>query len=193
MKYFILIIAIFFNSCGVKTHKASNYHFINIQNYKRIYKTLPYTIKVLTPKGISYINSSDMKYIKNAQIFSYAYNEWGENPSKQIKLDFVKSLINSNLFSNVISDDSRARYDFILESTVFSFEQIFKEEQSFVRFLINVRILDKNSNIIQSKNFNFLKPTNTNDASGFKFAIQEVLTSFYEQNIKWISLFFQKK
>lgn len=147
------------NSKGLNS-SVSNLNAINLNSPKvKNSKTLPasslkgFTLKVFSPQSALYLKSEDIAYIKGNKFGSYSEHAFNSAPVALFRQNLMYKLEAANAFKAVVSELSLVKADFVLESVLEHFEQVFDaNNQSMVQISANISLL-KGDKLLAQRHF----------------------------------------
>jgi len=169
---------------ALKTYSLNVSHAGMIQS--NTYKSK--SIKVIYPEGLKNKMSQKMNFsYSSTERGTYQNSEWSDNMSKLLQGTFIEVLDESKLFKVVLSDASRAKEDYRLESTVFAFEHRVREEESHAIVSIQFNLINvETGRIVKSKRFTYKEGTPTTDAKGYVAATNIALSRLSKDLVTWL-------
>ena len=192
MRLFLLAFLIFFSACSFKqleplkqySLKEPTIKPVSGSKYKDKVLKVVYPLSVGANLGykISYL------YLKNQDGGYYLNSQYKEQLNYQITRILINTLSKSNLFKNVVPNESDVVEDLRLESTIFKIEhQIRADNSSYAILDIEFRLIDMDSmKIIKSKRFRYTKECRSTDAKGFIEALNEIFEELSYDLINWL-------
>jgi cholesterol transport system auxiliary component len=146
------------------------------------------SIKVIYPEGLKNKISQKMNFsYSSTESGTYQNSEWSDNMSKLLQGTFIEVLDESQLFKVVLSDASRAKEDYRLESTVFAFEHRVRAKESRAIVSIQFNLINvETGSIVKSKRFTYQEATPTTDAKGYVRATNVALSRLCKDLIVWL-------
>ncbi len=194
-----ILMILIFSGCGSKNGKAIDIYTLKYNEFSSKQTSFVQTdkiIKIATPKSTKEIKKNKILYAKMPyQREAYAYSRWSDTPNHLIE-QFLVSLLNENgLFKAAVPATSKAKSQWILESTIENFYQYFDEKnRSFgvvkIRFFL---INQKDKKLIVKHYFKAKVPTSSLDAKGGVKALNEALEQIGIQLSNWLKQHFEKK
>jgi cholesterol transport system auxiliary component len=146
-------------------------------------------LKIALPQSTKEIKTNKILYTKTAnQREAYAYSRWSDTPNHMIE-QFLVTLLNQNkLFKAVLPASSIANSDFILESNIEDFYQIFdNEKQSFAVVKISFFLIDqKDKKVIAKHSIKNRVPASSLDAKGGVEAFNNAVGQVGKKLTKWL-------
>lgn len=113
------------------------------------------TILVTLPNTIGVNNTNEMSYsIKPYQIAYFSKNRWVDTPSQMLEPLIVESLEKTHFFSSVGIPSSIGSYDYVLNTDITQFNQVFFTQHSVFRFKLRAQIVNTaTTRIVASRDF----------------------------------------
>ncbi|KAA6227297.1 MULTISPECIES: ABC-type transport auxiliary lipoprotein family protein [unclassified Campylobacter] len=194
-KFLIVLISLVFISCSIKDApqvdktqilRLKSESTLNLNNTNK-------SIKILTPSMPSMLNSKDIIYEQNGIMQTWAYHFFEDTPAKIITSFLIQKATSG--FKVVLSQDSIVQSDFILESRLNDFTQIYNENgESYVRISMDITLIDsKNLQVILSKNYiNEHEKLENDNVNSLRKAFENALNSITNSIIKDCSLMTSK-
>jgi ABC-type uncharacterized transport system auxiliary subunit len=185
----IFFTALFISSCSIKdvTKPIVKYSINSAQITsikKPIYKILKIS-HIKTPTNL--LGDSIWYKRKNLETNSYLYSSWNQNFSSMIEQHMSDLLYKSGLFKSVFDSYSKIKYDFILESEIIKAVQYVTKDKASVEFTLRLYLLNaKNSKLISTKNFSYLKKCDKINAYGAVKAYNDIMKIFDKEVILWL-------
>ncbi len=137
------------------------------------------TIRIYEPKALSSINTKAILYSKNAvEQEEYALSKWSDKPSKMVQKLIAKHLTSQNKYKYITSSNIKVPTDYKLISELVEFKQIFTEHKSYADFSIRVYLINNNTQKVYFKSFTYNKLSNTNNAKGLVYGINNISNNF---------------
>jgi len=193
MKNLLLLTFLIFTGCSVTNPPIAEYR-ISPQVKSTNYNTSSCKNKSLKISQVftsSSLMSKKMKYAQDDyKEFSFSESEWAVSPSKAITKELVKSVRETELFSNVSSFKSRSRSDMILETSVEDFMQYFSDssKKSHVNIVISMTLIDtKSSKSVQTKTFTKKVDVDSINAYGGVEALNSAFGTVLEEHSEWLA------
>ncbi len=148
------------------------------------------TLAVDTPKSTAAIMSRNILYQdNNHSLNAYAFSQWSDTPNRMLANLLLTELIDSMVFKVVMPTDSRAKSDYVLESTIHQFhQQLSHDQKSSVRVRIGFYLLERSSlKIISSKEFVANPETSSVDAKGGVEGFNKAVNDISAKVILWLA------
>jgi len=175
-KLIIIFLIIIINSCS--THQINSYNLtantlisINKKKYNK-------TLLVKYPSALEALGSSRIFYKKGNITSYYLYSKWTTSLTKIIYKELIKTLEKSHKYKNIISYESSANADLILETQIIDFYHIV-DKNPYAKISFKVNLIDANNGkIIKSKIFNYKIALKENSAQAFVMGAKEAINLF---------------
>ena len=168
IKNSILLISLIFilNGCLTKELPSYNTYTLQLKENTTSLEGFSKSIKVTEPKTIQSLNNSAIHYIKGALSKNqYALSKWSDKPSKMIQ-ELITSKLSESGVSFVTSSNIKTKTDYILQSELVNFEQVFIDESSYAILKIRVYLTDTTDDSISFKTFEYKEKCEENNALG---------------------------
>jgi ABC-type uncharacterized transport system auxiliary subunit len=184
----LFLVALLFTGCV--THTAPSIHYsLTIKTPVQSITHIPKSIKIGAPSSsINYLTDS-IHYTKpNGESGNYLYSVWDNPPVVTIGDSLFSTLEYSGLFNTAIPYSSLGQTDYLLESTLISFQHtIINSDSSEGLIDISMRVIDlKTKKIIATKRFVIATPSKSNNAIGGVASLQEGLKILNTQTLQWL-------
>lgn len=147
------------------------------------------TIRIVTTETLSSLNNKNIRYtLKNLESGTYLYGRWSDTPSMMLNRMLVSSLESEKLFPVVITANSDARYDLVLESEILAFDHRFVEKQPSQGFIdLFCRLVDtKTKQPIATQRFTIAVNAKSEDIQGGVIALQKASEELIQRQISWL-------
>jgi len=106
----------------------------------------------------------------------YKYGRWSELPSTRLQEIFIESIEKQKIFRATVSSRSFAMADLILESNLENFEEVYKDDKSFVLVSIRFRLIDRQgADVIDSMLIESAYPVEHKEAKGVVLAYNKAV------------------
>jgi len=185
----ILLIGFLLGGCSIKeiTQPIKKYSINNTKNIKK-QKKIDKILKVSHLKtSINLLGDGIWYKRKNLSTNSYLYSSWNQNFSSMIEDHVADTLYKSGLFKSVFDSYSKIKYDLILEGDIIKAVQIVNDKSAKVVFEIRLYLVNaKNSNLLSSKDFLYVKKCKSVDALGAVKAYDYILKLFDKEVVLWL-------
>lgn len=148
-------------------------------------------IKIKKFKSPDYIQNTNIWYKKPSyETSSYIYAQWNEVFVDLIEQNIATTIYDSGLFKSMFTRYSKIRSDLILEGEIIDARQIIKKDNDAeISFAIRAYLIDsKNSKLIDSKEFRYVKQCNSVDAKGAVIAYNDIVKNLNKDVRKWLEI-----
>ncbi len=148
-------------------------------------------IKIKKFKSPDYIQNTNIWYKKPSyETSSYIYAQWNEVFVDLIEQNIATTIYDSGLFKSMFTRYSKIRSDFTLEGEIIDARQIIKKDNDAeISFAIRAYLIDsKNSKLIDSKEFRYVKQCNSVDAKGAVIAYNDIVKNLNKDVRKWLEI-----
>lgn len=129
-------------------------------------------------------------YYADGDLRQYVYtrSRWAESPDRQLRHLFESALAQSRLYQSVITYDSEAYNDLLLELKLNNFMQYFGEDgASSVSVDMELTLMDQESNrVLSTLHLNKTLPTSSNDAEGAVKAFNAIIHQGIAETTGWL-------
>jgi len=146
-------------------------------------------LKVSIPESSSAIMSRDILYQgSDYALNAYAYSRWSDTPNKMLGNLFISTIRQSHIFKTVLPVSSRGKGDYILESTLYEFQQKIKTDNSSeARIKIMFDLINKkNGDVIASKVISSSEPARSVDVKGGVGALNKASNIIASKLNEWL-------
>lgn len=128
----------------------------NITNKKNSHKT----VFVASPDVRPVFNTQAMAYSFNPyQINYYAKNEWAETPGQLMQNVLIQGMTKSHGFKAVVTSPITGHVNYLLNTTILSFNQNFQHKDPYFELIMNAQLIDPNNNqLIRSHLYSYHIP-----------------------------------
>lgn len=191
MRYIIAIVAILFLvGCSTKNveNRPSNYRLepnypLHVDKIKD-----DRVLRVQRVEGDSAVMTRSILYKKDGALKPYKYGRWSELPATRLQEIFIESIEKQKIFRATVSSRSYAMADLILESSLENFEEIYKENKSFVQVKIRFRLIERQgADIVGSFLVDSVYPVEKKEASGVVLAFNKAVERVVLDLIGWLN------
>lgn len=173
-KIIIFLIFILFSGCNLKQESiAINHYSIDFKTKKVVDKPKYNSIFIEETQVNRAFNLTSIFYSqKDYKFEEYAKNRWINLPSNMIHNQLIDSFVTSNIFSNVVSKDSKIEHKYSLKTDIIKLYHEFKDDKSYAILKIKFDLIE-NKKIIKTINFDKKILCETNNAYGFVKALNK--------------------
>jgi cholesterol transport system auxiliary component len=147
------------------------------------------TIQIQLPKSTKEIRGKKIWYAKNPlERNSYLYSRWSDTPNRLIARYLQNYLNYTHTYKAVIDENSLAKPDYILESNLEDFYQLFENEKNAYGILkMHFFLIDaQNEKIIDTFSVNLKIPSPSPDAKGGVEALHTATRRSAETLLQWL-------
>lgn len=189
MKTFLLL-SVMLLLAGCSTHTTPTIrHILSIKAPIQSPIHIPKSIKIGMPSSTTHLVTDSIRYTQsNGESGAYLYSAWNNPPVIMVEESLFSTLERSALFTVVIPYSSLGQTDYLLESTLMSFQHTIIDADSSEGLIdISMRIIDlKTKKIIATRRFTIATPAKRNNAAGGVSALQEGLDTLNTQTRQWL-------
>jgi len=120
--------------------------------------------------------------------YSYSRSRWAEAPDKQFRHLLEDTIARSELFKGVITYNSQAYNEWLLESKITDFMQYFEGERSYVHLSMQLTLIDQDTrDVISTYYVEKRKKTATADAKGAVEAYNLLVQETLNETVEWLN------
>lgn len=190
MKYIVIVAILLFSGCSLKDVevRASNYRLepsfpLHVDKIKD-----DRVLRVQRVEGDSAVMTRSILYKKDGALKPYKYGRWSELPSTRLQEIFIESIEKQKIFRATVSSRSYAMADLILESSLENFEEIYRDEKSFVQVKIRFRLIERQgADIVGSILIDAVYPVEEKEARGVVLAFNKATQKVLIDLIGWLN------
>ena len=190
MKYIVLITLLLFTGCSIKDIEIKPSSYRLEPNYPlHVEKSKDdRVLRVQRVEGDSAVMTRSILYKKDGALKPYKYGRWSELPSTRLQEIFIESIEKQKIFRATVSSRSYAMADLILESSLENFEEVYKDDKSYVHVSIRFRLIERQgAEIIGSVLIDSLYPVEQKEASGVVLAFNKAVEKIVVDLIGWLN------
>ena len=189
---FLLFSLFMWNGCASKQSRPITLYTLHM---KEIPQTTAHsrlqtkTIQIQLPKSTKEIRGKKIWYAKNPlERNSYLYSRWSDTPNRLIARYLQNYLNYTHTYKAVIDENSLAKPDYILESNLEDFYQLFESEKNAYGILkMHFFLIDaQNEKIIDTFSVNLKIPSPSPDAKGGVVALHTATRRSAETLLQWL-------
>lgn len=139
----------------VKTEQSKEY-LITATSYPLVKKSnQQVTIQVLLPDAHGINDNTQMAYsIAPYQVSYFSKNQWADSPAQMLQPLIVQALQNTHYFKSVGTSNTVGRFDYILNTELLQFHQVFFARCSVFRMTIRAQIVnEENRRVVATHQF----------------------------------------
>ena len=145
------------------------------------------TIRIYEPKALNSINTKAILYSKNSiEQEGYALSTWSDKPSKMIQQLVSKYLTQKNSYKYITTTNIKISNNYRLISELVEFKQTFTKTKSYADFSIRVYLINNDTQKVYFKSFTYNKLSDTNNAKGLVFGLNNISNTFLVDLQKFI-------
>jgi cholesterol transport system auxiliary component len=147
------------------------------------------TIRVSLTLAPDLFESRQLYYAdSNFEQYAYTRSRWAESPDRQLRHLFESVLAQSGLYKSVITYNSQAYDDVMLEPKINNFMQYFEPDGStYVHVDMELTLIDQDSNhVISTLHIDKKVPTESPDALGAVKAFNTIVHESLNETIGWL-------
>ena len=190
MKYVFLVAILLFTGCSIKDVeiRPSNYRLepnypLHVEKSKD-----DRVLRVQRVEGDSAVMTRSILYKQDGALKPYKYGRWSELPATRLQEIFVESIEKQKIFKATVSSRSYAMADLILESNLENFEEVYKDDKSYVNVSIRFRLIHRQgAEIVGSKLIEATFPVEKKEASGAVLAFNKTVEKIVIDLIGWLN------
>ncbi|MBY0541108.1 MAG: ABC-type transport auxiliary lipoprotein family protein [Campylobacterales bacterium] len=180
---FYLLIVVLISGCSLKQEVDINSYSIDFNPKNSSYRNIGKSILIEEPLVNKSFNSRAIFYSTKPYSFEeYAKNRWINIPSNMIQNSLLETLQSSNIFSLVLQEDAKIKYDYLLKTNVIKIYHEINVDKSYVILKVKFDLLkdkelvktftyDRKVLVSQNKPYEFVNSLNKT----FDEVIQELL------------------
>lgn len=189
----VLVASIFLlGGCAIKEEQQYPKQFrLQISLKKQNLRNIPLNsvLKVQRISGESTALSRAVLYTDGVTLMPFRYAKWSELPSTRLQEIFAESLEQSNIFQAVITSRSHALADFLLEGTLYHFEEEYLSDgQARVHVALRFYLVErKSSKIMASKLFEMRQIVKGKNTNATVSAFNAALTKISDSLNRWVN------
>jgi len=186
----ILFMALIFNACSIKEVPAMKVYTLSVPAVKASLngRYRQKIIKISYPTALNEKLSNKINYSYSLlDRGEYLHSVWSNNLSKLLQGSIVQILMDSKLFSVVVSSKSNIKDDYRLESSIFDFSHHVRGGKSYAIMSIHCILINVDSGKFEKeKRFSYIVDTKTTDARGYVEATNVIMSKFAKDLVKWL-------
>jgi len=145
-------------------------------------------VRVEYPKGIEDTMGTRIYYTRGDLTRSYyLYNEWSQPLNRLVMAHLIEALQRSHTFRNVLDYASEAGADYLLETTIYRFDQRITGQEAYADVSIGLRLLRNGDHkLVKSRRFDYRIPCESADAPGFVKAANRAMERLAVDMVRWL-------
>ena len=190
MRYVILVAILLFTGCSIKDVEMKPANYRLEPNYPlHVDKSKDNRVlRVQRVEGDSAVMTRSILYKKDGALKPYKYGRWSELPATRLQEIFIESIEKQKIFKATVSSRSYAMADLILESSLENFEEVFKDDKSYVHVKIRFRLITRTSaKILGSKLVDSTYVVAQKEASGVVLAFNKAVEKVVVDLTRWLN------
>lgn len=194
MRYVLVILALFFSACSIKTElqqdSITNNYMITSPTLDKVSdKKYGGSIKIALPVAPQILYTNNIIYtLGDGKYGSYLYNFWEETPAKQLQFLLANILRQSNLYSTVIVAPTQIDNDLTLESRVEKFDYYLKGDVSKVRLHVNLFLVNADTkSVVKSRYISIDQPVENKNPKGIVTGFSKAVQIMSEDIFRWLN------
>ncbi|MEA3372417.1 MAG: ABC-type transport auxiliary lipoprotein family protein [Campylobacterota bacterium] len=147
------------------------------------------TLRVSLTHSSNLMQNQSIYYVDEAYgEYSYSRSRWIESPSKQFRHLLEDTVARNGAFKSVITYNSQAYNDMLLESKIMDFMQYFEGKTSYVRLVVQLTLIDQDTRKVISTHYvEKRKATETADAEGAVKAFNQLVQEMLSETVEWLN------
>ena len=178
----ILIVSIFaFSGCIslTKEFPKQKTYTLTLNDSEKAGVFYDKTVRVFEPKALSSLNTKSILYSKSSIAQEkYALSRWSDKPSKMLQQLIAKHLTSQNKYKYITTSNIKVNSDYKILSELVDFKQTFTKTKSYAEFSIRVYLINNKTNKVYFKSFSYNKLSDTNNARGLVYGINNLSNNF---------------
>ncbi len=198
---FISCFTLFLAGCSLIQRVAAKHEYslnIHITNHHNLFTACKKDVIKISTLNNNVLADSNFMYYKTGlyKVNNYTQSKWLQMPSFMINSVLIKTLRADNLFKAVISKDSFANADLMLEVVIENFMQYFSKTQkkSFVKVKLHFALINlKTNNIISSQTQMSILKVKSLNAFGGVVMLSKALNNVLNNNSLWLQNICKKR
>jgi cholesterol transport system auxiliary component len=178
----LVIVLLVFSGCSIKEVqiRPSNYRLEPVYPLHVNKAKDDRVLRVQRVEGDSVVMSRSILYKKDGALKPYKYGRWSELPATRLQEIFIESIEKQKIFRATVSSRSFAMADLILESNLENFEEVYRDNKSYVHVSIRFRLIKRQgADILGSILVDSVYPVEQKEAKGvvlaFNKAVEKVI------------------
>jgi len=183
--------ALWIAGCAVKQVPPTRYYALDFTPSRHQTAQTPRfdTLKIVTADPTRIALSTALFYRRDNLLQPYAYSRWSETPLSMVENILAVALKEAHVARHVVTADSRARADALLEISLLDFSQLFTPHRpSAGHMLLKAALIDpKTGQVIRSRLFEASREAPTPDAEGGVTALQRCTEAVIAEMTAWLA------
>ena len=154
----------------------------------RRYATLRKTLKITMPSTARELDSTKILYSKNRYALEgYVLSRWSDTPASMIRKVMTEALDASGLYRNVVGSHIKGKKDYLLQSELWEFRQVFEGGVSYGVLKIKMFLLSKKSGrLVSSRRFIYKVKAPSNDTYGAVVSLNRAASLMLRDMCRWL-------
>ena len=185
---FYLLIVVLISGCSLKQEVGTiNSYSIDFNSKNSSYKNSEKSILIEEPLVNKSFNSRAIFYSQKPYLFEeYAKNRWINLPSNMIHNSLLESFQSSNIFSLVLQEDVKIKYDYLLKTNVIKIYHEINGDKSYVILKINFDLL-KDKELV--KTFTYDRKVLVSQSNPYEFvnSLNKIFDEIMQELLKEIN------
>ncbi len=147
------------------------------------------TLRISLTQSSQLLQGQSIYYAdENYGEYSYSRSRWAEAPDKQFRHLLEDTIARNGLFKSVITYNSQAYNEWLLESKITDFMQYFEGEKSYVHLSMQLTLIDQDTReVISTWHIEKRKETTTSDAKGAVEAYNLLVQETLNETVEWLN------
>ncbi len=190
MRYIVLVAILLFAGCSMKDVdiRPSNYRLEPNYPLQVNHSKDDRVLRVQRVEGDSAVMTRSILYKKDGALKPYKYGRWSELPATRLQEIFIESIEQQKIFKATVSSRSYAMADLILESSLENFEEVYKNDKSYVHVKIRFRLITRTgAKILGSKLVDSTYVVEQKEASGVVLAFNKAVEKVVIDLMGWLA------
>lgn len=190
MRYILIVVILLFSGCSIKDieKRADNFRLEPRYPLKVSSAKDDRVLRVQRVEGDNAVATRSILYKKDGALRPYKYGRWTELLATRLQEIFIESIEKQKIFKATVSSRSYANADLILESSLVKFEEIYRDEKSFVHVSIRFRLIQRQgADIIGSTLIESVYPVEKKEAKGVVLAFNAAVENTIVDLIRWLN------
>lgn len=144
------------------------------------------SIKIALPQSPFYLRSTRVAFVKGGEFGTYKSLRFQNAPTDMLFFLLAKNFEQDKIFKAVTNSNSLVRADYLLESKIYNFEQVFKEGESFIHIALSLNLIDlKTQNLISSKFFEYELKLKDESEQALVSGVEQALSELLSDILMW--------
>ncbi len=186
---FAVTILVFSGCAGKKVGAGRVYTIDPDKGLCKRYRTSPATVKVTPPFSGRDMDNTKILYSEDRYALEgYALSRWSDTPSGMLQRAMTEALDASRIYRNTVSSRIKTRKDYLLQSEIREFRQVFDNNASYGVLRIRMYLLDSRSGrLISSRGFGYRVKASSNDTYGAVESLNRAVSMMLRDMCRWLS------